>query len=75
MLSCLGTVGSVAFSAGVSAPQSQVFENGVIVPYNRVFTNEGLGYSNNTGVFTAPKVVSLFNYFSSDFEFYCANYG
>jgi hypothetical protein len=50
-----GGVGSVAFSASVSAQQTQVFEQGVIVGYNRVYTNQGLGYSNSTGVFTAPK--------------------
>jgi hypothetical protein len=57
MLSRPGGVGSVAFSAGVSGNGVRVFETGVIVPYNRVYTNQGLGYSNSTGVFTAPKVV------------------
>jgi hypothetical protein len=48
-------VGSVAFSAGLSSRQRQVLETGVIVPYNRIYMNQGLGYSNSTGVFTAPK--------------------
>jgi hypothetical protein len=50
-----GGVGNVAFSAGLSGNQGQVFQTNVIVPYNKVYTNEGLGYNSSTGVFTAPK--------------------
>jgi hypothetical protein len=69
MLSLPGGVGSVAFSVGLSGNGVRVLETGVIVPYNRIYTNEGFGYSNSTGVFTAPKVVSLFHYCSLYFIF------
>ncbi|CAG2193791.1 C1QL [Mytilus edulis] len=43
----------IAFTASLSATKS--IGSGAVVPFDKVWTNEGKGFDPNTGIFTAPR--------------------
>lgn len=63
-----GQEGEVSFSAGLTHDQTIQHAGNVI--FNKVFSNKGSGYDNNTGVFTCP----LAGYYVFQFHMLAQNY-